>query len=122
MAGCACPTAEEQPTHLWPCWAAGIQGLVAPGWAGPGGGLAPGFYRVASRQGLSERAGARQLAASLQMLGENLVFPKDKWVASGTSCRWSWLTFRVTTLVWRLCASAVYFPGPLVASPVRLLC
>lgn len=87
MAGCACPTAEEQPTHVWACWAAGIQGLVAPGWAGPGGGLAPGFSRVASRQGLSERAGARQLGASLQMLGENLVFPKDKWVASGISCR-----------------------------------
>lgn len=63
-----------------------------------------------SRQGLSEQAGAWQLRASMQMLGESLVFPKDKWVASETSFRWRWLIFRATTFVCRLCASAPLFP------------
>lgn len=55
MVGCACPTAEEQPTHLWACWAAGIQGAGGPGvgwlrgWAGPWflqGGLQTGSVRA----------------------------------------------------------------------------
>lgn len=102
------------------------------GWAVPWGGLSPGFYRVArkcnsppDRVCQSELGlGSSELGAlhSIQMLGKNPVFPENKWVASGTSVRWSWLIFRATTFAWRLWENALCLLGPLDASSVRPLC
>lgn len=127
-AGTAHPPLGEGTAHL-PLGEARAPGVGCPqGWNVPRGGLSPAFYRVASKCNsppdriCQSKLGLGSSEPAYRCWGENLVIPKDKWVASGISFTWSWLIFRAATFVCRLCGCGLYFPGPLDASPVVPLC